>query len=102
MGIAYARWAPLFHLKGDTPDPAVVSRMLECLRAEYCGRRGFVLEMISHAFPESERATVVQEAIQQTRFLPDPSIPYYRTILVDLRPDFGEVRRRLHQKRRGS
>jgi len=98
VGVAYARWAPLFHRKGGTPDPAVAGKMLECLRAEYCGRRGLVLEMIPHAYPDSGRGRVFQEAIQQTGFLPDPSLPCYRTILVDLTPDSGEMRRRLHQK----
>ena len=98
LGIAYVRWGPLNHLLGETPDREIVEKMFECLREEYCQRRGLVLQVIPHAFPESGRGIAIRQAAARTGFRPDPGLPLYRTILVDLSPDADAMRRRLHHK----
>lgn len=97
-GMAYARWAPLFHLRDGIADPAVVEMMLGCLREEYCERRGLVLQVIPHGFPGNERGAGFLQAAGRKGFRPDPGLPPYRTVLVDLSTDEESMRRRLHQK----
>ncbi|MEO7101569.1 MAG: peptidoglycan bridge formation glycyltransferase FemA/FemB family protein [Luteolibacter sp.] len=98
LGIAYVRGAPLHNLIEDTADPDVVGKMFESLREEYCERRGLVLQVIPHAFPESGRGIRIQQGAERAGFRTDPGLPRYRTILVDLSPDADAMRSCLHHK----
>jgi hypothetical protein len=99
LGIAYARWAPLYHLKGEEPDPAVIAKMLQCMRAEYCDRRGLTLEIIPHAFPGSTRGIALKNALARSAFRTDFRLKNYRTILVDLTRGVDVMRARIRKKR---
>jgi hypothetical protein len=97
-GVAYLRWGPLFQPKGAPPDSRVLGKMLECLREEYCRRRGLVLQVIPQVLPESARDTDYAETVARCGFRPHPGLPPYRTIMVDLEPGEEVIRKRLDQK----
>lgn len=97
-GVAYLRWGPMCHRKDHPPDPTLVARMLECLRDEYCTRRGLVLQVMPHAYPASERGNGYLEALAGCGFRPISGPPRYRTVLVDLEPAAETIRKNLDQK----
>ncbi|MDP3850165.1 MAG: peptidoglycan bridge formation glycyltransferase FemA/FemB family protein [Luteolibacter sp.] len=98
VGVAYARWGPLCRVRGGEPDPEVLAKMLECMRGEYCGRRGLVLQIIPNAYSASGPGDEFAMALEKTGFREDPSLPRYRTVHVDLTPAVEIMRKRLHQK----
>lgn len=98
VGVAYARWGPLCRLRGEGPDPAVVQRMLDHMRQEYCRHRGLVLQIIPNTFADGGAGDPLAEALKNPACRVDSSIPPYRTIHVDLSPDAETIRKRFHQK----
>ena len=97
-GVAYVRWGPLCHHQDGPPDPVIVGKMLECLRDEYCERRGLVLQVIPHAYLESERGAGIQAAAASCDFHADAALTPYRTVLVDLAPPTAVIRKGLDRK----
>jgi hypothetical protein len=97
-GVAYVRWGPLYHRKGETTDSADALRMLECLQDEYCKRRGLILQVIPNAFPDSARGVGYVNAIDRAGLRMDCGIQSYRTVMVDLTPSVEFIRKRLDQK----
>lgn len=97
-GVAYVRWGPMCHRKDDNTDPAIVGKMLECLREEYCKRRGLFLQVIPNVYPESERGTGFLDGAGSSGFGADLNLPSYRTILVDLASPAEVIRKRQDRK----
>ena len=97
-GIAYLRWGPLCHHKGQTLDPVTVVEMVACLREEYCIRRGLTLQVIPSAYPGSPRGVAYEEALARSALRPELRGSHYQTILVDLSPAAEIMRKRLNQK----
>ncbi|MDB6169032.1 MAG: hypothetical protein JWM88_1896 [Verrucomicrobia bacterium] len=97
-GIAYLRWGPLCQRRGEAIDPAIVREMMSRLQAEYGRRRGFVLQLIPNAFPETPRGDAYAAALASAEMTPQPDVPPYRTVLVDLRPVPDAMRKRLDPK----
>jgi hypothetical protein len=98
VGMAYLRWGPLFHRKGQEPDVEIVIRMARALREEYAGRRGLVLEVVPNAFAESPRAALFQSAFAGFESEQTPSASRYRTLVLDLTPPLEELRGNLDKK----
>ena len=97
-GIAYLRWGPLCHRKGQALDPVIVVEMVACLREEYCVRRGLTLQVIPNAYPGDPRGVAYEEALARSVLRPEPRGSHYQTILVDLSPAAEVMRKRLDQK----
>lgn len=93
-GIAYVRWGPLCR-KGQ-PDAAALEKMLECLRNEYCKRRGLILQIIPNVYPGDPQAALYQPSAGGFRVYEEQQP--YRTVLVDLSPEPELIRKRLDQK----
>lgn len=98
LGVAYARCGPLCHPKDGNVDSLVLEKMLEAMRAEYCARRGLMLQIIPNAFAGTDRGQHMQAALERAGFRPEASLPSYRTIVVDLAPAAELLRKRLDQK----
>jgi len=97
-GIAYLRWGPLCHRKGQVLDPGTVAEMMRSLRDEYCGRRGLTLQVIPGACPGDVRGMAYEDACAKAGLHPDPAAPCYRTVMVDLSPAAEVMRKQLDQK----
>lgn len=98
VGVAYARWGPLWRMRGGESDPEVLAEMLEHMRNEYCGRRGLVLQIIPNAYPTKGMGDEFINALEKTGFREDALLPRYRTFHVDLTPAAEVMRKRLNQK----
>lgn len=97
-GVAYVRWGPMCHLKNAPPDPEMAENMLECLRSEYCNRRGLVLQVMPNAYQGTERGTRYMTAFKASEFCRHVGLPSYRTFVVDLTPSAEVIRKSLDQK----
>ena len=97
-GIAYLRWGPLCQRKGQALDPKIVQAMIECLRDEYCKRRGLSLHVIPNAYASDNRGRVYGEAFKHAALLPEPEASPYRTVVVDLSDTAEAIRKQLDQK----
>jgi len=98
FGIAYLRWGPLCHAKGEQLDAVVVTRMAAALREEYVRKRGLFLRILPPAFLETPRAAVFEAAFaayDRESFGPTDS---YRTFALDLDPSLEVLRKNLDQK----
>jgi lipid II:glycine glycyltransferase (peptidoglycan interpeptide bridge formation enzyme) len=98
VGMAYLRWGPLFHRKGQEPDIDIVLRMARALCEEYIGRRRLVLEILPNAFVDSPRAALFQSAFSGFEREPDPSTYGYKTLVLNLAPPLEELRSNLDKK----
>ncbi len=101
-GVAYLRWGPMCHGKNQRPDPAVVEKMLVCLREEYCLGRGLVLQIIPPAFPDTERGSGYSAMLARCGFRTCCGARAYRTVLVDLTRPPEAIRRGFDSKWRNS
>jgi len=97
-GIAYLRWGPMCHRKGEEIDAGIVRAMAEALREEYVEKRGLYLEILPNAFAGSVRAGLFQSAFGGFASKPGISLEKYRTFVLDLSPSLEELRSRLEKK----
>jgi lipid II:glycine glycyltransferase (peptidoglycan interpeptide bridge formation enzyme) len=102
FGIAYLRWGPLCHRRGDRLELETVSRMTHALEEEYVSKRGLLLRVLPNAFVGSERADVFQGAFSGFTQEPHTYINTYRTFILDLAPPLEEMRRNLDKKWRNA
>jgi hypothetical protein len=98
VGVAYVRWGPLFQRNDETPDSAIMAGMLESMRKEYCDRRGLILQIIPNAYPGNGPGDALANALVHCGFQADPTLPRYRTVVVDLSPPEDVMRKLLNQK----
>jgi len=97
-GVAYLRWGPMCQRKGEEIDGETVRATIARLRAEYCGHRGLVLQVIPGAFGGGSRGRAYADALAAEHLEPDASVPPYRTVLVDLSRPHEAIRKGLDQK----
>jgi lipid II:glycine glycyltransferase (peptidoglycan interpeptide bridge formation enzyme) len=95
-GIAYLRWGPVCHLKGQALDPVIVTNMVAHLRQEYCERRALTLQVIPNAYSGDARGEAYDGALVQSALRAHPNGYPYRTVVVDLTPAAELIRKRLH------
>jgi len=102
FGIAYLRWGPLCHRRGEPLDPEIVLEMTRALDEEYVGKRRLLLRVLPNAFVGSPRASVLQSALRGFTQEPSTHANTYRTFLLDLAPPIEELRRNLDKKWRNA
>ena len=98
MGIAYLRWGPICHCKGEELNPAVMQAMADALFAEYVIKRGLFMRVLPNAMQGTPRAAAFESAFRQFQretFKPGES---YRTFVLDLEPPLEQLRKQLEQK----
>jgi hypothetical protein len=97
-GVAYLRWGPLCHRKGEELDSITVVAMVASLQAEYSQRRGLTLQIIPNACVGDSRGDFFAAALSQADLRPDATTDPYRTVRVALSPAVELLRKRLDQK----
>lgn len=98
IGVAYLRWGPMCHLRGQELNLGTVARILDALRKEYVLKRGLHLEILPNVFEGSQRARVLQVALDKFHTKPPLSRETYRTFILDLSLQLDDLRRNLDPK----
>lgn len=98
FGIAYLRWGPLCERRGWPLDSEVATRVAGALEAEYVRKRRLFLRILPNAFAGVPRAAVIQSAF--CGFTQEPLVAdnTYRTLVLDLAPALGDLRKGLDKK----
>jgi lipid II:glycine glycyltransferase (peptidoglycan interpeptide bridge formation enzyme) len=102
FGIAYLRWGPLCHRRGELLEPEIVREMTRALEEEYVGKRKLLLRILPNAFVGSPRAGVLQSALRGFTQELSTHSNTYRTLLLDLAPPIEELRKNLDKKWRNA
>jgi hypothetical protein len=95
-GVATVYWGPLWRRMGRPADYAVLDKMIEALKNEYVTKRGFLLRIWPIGFENSEEETI--SILEKYGFTRNFRVQPYRTLLLDLSPSLGELRKNLAQK----
>src|SRR5579864_788021 len=98
LGIAYLRWGPLCQPRGRALDLSSIQAMADALRAEYVEKRGLYLEILPNAFSDSARAEMFQSAFREFDHRGGMTGARYRTLVLDLQPSIGDLRKKLDPK----
>ena len=98
FGMAYLRWGPVCERRGKPLDPEVAVAMARSLEEEYVGKRKLFLRLLPNAFVGSPRAAVIQSAFRSFTREPLVADNTYRTLVLDLAPVLGELRKKLDPK----
>lgn len=96
IGVAYARWGPLWRQRGSVANPETLRLALRALQHEYGHRRGLSLRILPLAF-DSERLTL-DPLLASEGFECNPLETAQRTLLIDLDASLVELRKGLDQK----
>jgi lipid II:glycine glycyltransferase (peptidoglycan interpeptide bridge formation enzyme) len=96
LGVAYARWGPMWRRHGSKDDPRHLQVALACLRAEFAQRRRLALRILPLAF-EHQR-DVVEPLLVSEQFERLVDEGAQRTLLLPLDPPLDALRRNLDQK----
>lgn len=96
VGVAYARWAPMWRRRGRADNPDLLRFMLRGLREEYSRRRGLAVRLLPLAFAarQEELAPILES--EGYELLRDE--PVQRTLLLPLDEPLDALRRNLEQK----
>lgn len=94
VGIAYVPWGPLWEKRGAKPEPECFRSILNALKEEYVSRRRLLLR-IAPAVSQAERPEILDMLIEEGFA---KSSLGYRTLILDLSPDLGTIRKQLDQK----
>lgn len=97
-GIAYLRWGPLCHLKGQPLDSGIAREMASALHEEYVRKRRLFLRILPNAFAGSEREKIFKEAFPQFQQPLSKPGDADRTFVVDISPPIEVIRKKLDQK----
>jgi hypothetical protein len=95
-GVAYLRWGPLWRQRSSEPDVHVFRMALRALRHEYVLRRGLYLRIFPAVFDDSHAA--LRDVLSAERYVPSPGETPQRTLILDITPEEGELRRNFAQK----
>ena len=98
VGVAYLRWGPLCHRRGQLLEAKTVARLARALRQEYIENRRLYLEILPNAFSGSPRAHIIEPAFGQFDRGAGINAENYRTLVLDLSPSLEEVRKNLDKK----
>lgn len=98
FGIAYLRWGPLCERRDRSLSPDVATAMAQALEEEYVHKRKLFLRILPNAFEGSLRATAIRSGF--SKFIPEPLVREntYRTFVLDLAPEIGQLRKGLDAK----
>lgn len=94
-GVAYVYRGPLWRREDATPDD--LRQVLDALRKHYGDGQGLEVRVAPGLFPEDE-ADAYRAAFTSAGFAPRTQDPIDRTIVVDLTPDLGMLRKGFAQK----
>jgi lipid II:glycine glycyltransferase (peptidoglycan interpeptide bridge formation enzyme) len=96
VGAAYVRWGPMWCLHGRPRDHEILALAVRCLRNEYVCQRRLPLRLLPRVL--NDKRDIVEPILIGEKFHPVPDEGAQRTLLVDLEPTLGELRKGLDQK----
>ncbi len=91
VGIAYARWGPLWRLRGHDHDPGILRSILDAMREEYATKRKLVLRILPNEIKHRDDDVAKIYAAAGYKWIKDS----YRTILLDLSPPLETLKQHL-------
>lgn len=94
-GLAYVMYGPMWHPRGFEENPIYYHAALRALKEEYAVKRNMILRIRPWGFEgkdEVMQSALLAESFQRTEGMHRVRL---QTILLDLRPDEGELRKRL-------
>ena len=91
--IAYVMWGPIWKLKDEHSDPAVLRQAIRALRNEYARTRGLLVRLYPTLFEEEDGW--VLPILEEEGFVRASNERRTRTILMDLTPSLDELQERL-------
>lgn len=93
-GIAYISWGPMWKLKNKPHDPEILKAMVKSLRKEYAVRRKLFLRIRPSSYLNGNvEIETVHNIFKSESFI--PSLPTYRTLLLDMAPSLPLLRQNL-------
>jgi lipid II:glycine glycyltransferase (peptidoglycan interpeptide bridge formation enzyme) len=96
VGVAYVRWGPMWRLRGQEPDPEILSAALDEIRREYAVRRGLTVRILPYFL--SDERDMFHPLLDAGRFARLSAEAPQRTLLMSLDHSLPELRARLDQK----
>jgi lipid II:glycine glycyltransferase (peptidoglycan interpeptide bridge formation enzyme) len=96
LRIAYVGAGPMWRLKGKDADKEALKLLLEALRDEYVGKRKMFLRIFPEIFHSSDLADTVCSVYKNAGFILKKTEA--RTLILDLKPEIGELRKQMNQK----
>jgi hypothetical protein len=97
-GIAYLRWGPLCHRRGENCEFEIFQRMAVSLHDEYVSRRRLYLRIVPNAFAGTPYAELFRSAFSRLGGVRWNPWNLERTFLLDLSPPLDDLRKALDQK----
>ena len=95
-GMAYVRWGPLWRGTEEHRDPEIFRQAIRALRNEYTIRRGYLLRIYPLLVHDDDGG--LQGVLAEEGYREQPGKTGGRTLLLDLRPAPGDLRKNFDQK----
>lgn len=96
LGAAYIRWAPVWQIRNQIPDPTIFQQVLRALRNEYVCRRGLILRIFPVLYDDNTQSYT--DILSQEGYAPVPDENRGRTLIMDISQSIDEIRKKLDQK----
>jgi lipid II:glycine glycyltransferase (peptidoglycan interpeptide bridge formation enzyme) len=96
IGIAYIPWGPLWCRKGIESNVVRFRLIMRALIEEYSERKGLVLRITPVVI--ANETNQINEVLESEGYELSQVAAVYRTLLLDLSPSLGELRKRLNPK----
>ncbi len=95
-GIAYLSSGPMWRRRGEADDLEVLRQTLHALKEEYVVRRRLLLRITPNVFTNLNQHPAIRRVFGEEGFYCRPI--EHQTLLLDLQPSLGDLRKALDQK----
>ncbi len=94
-GFAHISWGPMWRLRGQSPEPETVRRMLRSLKEEYVIRRRLLLRIRAYSVDGTIEGEIIRNNLEAEGFQFQKKESRYHTYRLNLSPELQEIRRKL-------
>jgi hypothetical protein len=94
-GFAHISWGPMWRLRGQSPEPETVRRMLRSLKEEYVIRRRLLLRIRAYSVDGTIEGEIMRNNLEAEGFQFQKKESRYHTYRLNLSPELQEIRRKL-------
>jgi lipid II:glycine glycyltransferase (peptidoglycan interpeptide bridge formation enzyme) len=95
-GVAYVKWGPIWHVRGQERDRQALRAMVRALRETFAVRRGLLLRIFPNAVQDG--TDTLGRIFEEEGFKLNGNGPW-RTVLIDLSHSLEELRNSLAKKK---
>lgn len=96
LGAAYIRWAPVWKLRNQIPEPIIFQQALRALRNEYVCRRRLILRIFPILYDDNTQTYT--DILSQEGYTPVRGENRSRTLIMDISQPLDELRKKFDQK----